>query len=77
MRVTLPVGISLLDWADQITLDLENQMQPRKLLNVLEWQDWAVQFTVYGTLPGDQPPNPYQFDNWRDWAERFCDAVET
>jgi hypothetical protein len=21
-------------------------------------------------------PVPYSYDNWRDWAERFCQALE-
>lgn len=73
--VTLPIGIGLIDWTDQVSLDLEKYTTARKLMDETKWQDWAVQFSAYGFLPGDQPPNPYGFDDWREWAERFCEAV--
>lgn len=58
-------------------MDLDGISTPTKLMDETKWQDWAVQFFNYGVLPGDAPPNPYMFDDWREWAERFCDALET
>jgi hypothetical protein len=75
MIVTLPIGIGLIDWADQITLDLDDFVMPFKLMDENNWQEWAAQFCAYGTLPGSQPPNPYMFNDWQEWAQRFCEAL--
>ncbi len=36
-----------------------------------EWQDWAM--GVFGGADplGQDVPDPYSFDNWKDWAERL------
>lgn len=75
IRITLPTGMELLDWSSQLALDLDNFGPPEKLINELEWQDWATQF-VGGLSMEDTIPIPYQFSDWREWAERFCQAVE-
>lgn len=74
MNLTLPRGLSLQDWTDQIVLDLDNYGAFGKLLSD-NWQDWGVQFIANTGLSGFNPPNPYQFDNWQDWAERFINAL--
>jgi hypothetical protein len=39
------------------------------------WQSWAMQF-LNNTSLKENFPLPYQFEDWRDWAERFCQAAE-
>lgn len=40
-----------------------------------DWRDWGTlfcrdpQFVLLGA------PNPYNFTDWRDWAERLADAL--
>jgi hypothetical protein len=72
--ITLPIGIGLMDWADQVTMDFENKVIPQKLLNEDEWQLWANQFLEMPDISKNNPPDPYSFDNWKDWAERFCEV---
>lgn len=76
MRITttLPVGIELRDWADQITLDLDPYGTFGRLDDEDKWQDWAMQFLNNTTLKNNFPV-PYNFDNWKDWAERFCQVL--
>lgn len=74
MRITLPYGLVLQDWADQLSLDLDPYGAIRRLDDVSKWQDWAVQFVVSTRLP-QNAPNPYDFSNWQDWAERFCEVT--
>lgn len=74
-NVTLPVNMTLRDWADTVTYDLQPYILPQVLLDETKWQDWAVVLVATTTLSGNNPPNPYQFDNWQDWAMRFCNAV--
>lgn len=72
--ITRPTGMALRDWADQIVLDLDNYGAFGKLMNENDWQNWAVQFLNNTTL-GRNFPIPYAFDDWRDWAERFSQAL--
>ena len=75
IRVTLPFGMSLMDWADQIALDLDPYGTFGRIMSEDEWQNWAVQFLNTMSLK-ENLPNPYQFDDWREWAERFCQTIE-
>ncbi|MGI9143373.1 MAG: hypothetical protein ACR2IJ_09325 [Fluviibacter sp.] len=71
INLTLPQGLELRDWADQIILDIDNQVVFGKLMDDANWQDWAVQFVGNVGLSRYNPPMPYQFDDWKLWAERF------
>lgn len=75
LRVTLPSGLGLRDWADQIALDLDPYGALGRLDEEERWQDWGMQFLNNMTLK-ENLPIPYNFENWRDWAERFCQALE-
>lgn len=68
--ITRPHGLTVSDWADQVVLDLDRYGAFSKIVDG-DWQNWGVQFLNNGTL-GRAMPNPYGFDNWIDWAERFC-----
>lgn len=75
LRVTLPTGMGLRDWADQITLDLDPYGTFGRLDDEDQWQNWAMQFLNNMTLR-ENFPIPYSFENWREWAERFCQVSE-
>lgn len=66
--------MALRDWADQIVLDLETYGAFGRLDDDARWQDWALQFFNNTTL-GRNLPNPYQFTDWREWAERFIQML--
>lgn len=72
MRVTLPTGMDLHDWADQVCLDL-GSYGPIGKLSGDDWQGWAVQMMV--NVASRNMPSPYGYENWREWAERFCGAL--
>lgn len=72
--ITRPTGMELRDWADQVVLDLDRYGAFGRLENEAEWRDWAVQFLNNTTL-GRNPPNPYQFADWREWAERLAQLL--
>ena len=72
--ITRPSYMKLQDWADQMSIDLDQYGAFGRLQDERMWQDWAVQFLNNTTL-GRNLPNPYSFDNWQDWAERFCQAL--
>ena len=75
VRITLPIGMELRDWADQIALDLDSYGALSRLDDIENWQNWAMQF-LNNTSLGRNFPIPYDFDDWREWAERFCQTAE-
>ena len=75
MRVTLPTGMELRDWADQITLDLDSYGTFGRLDIEENWQDWAMQFLNNLSLK-ENFPVPYSYEDWKEWAERFCQVIE-
>ena len=75
IRITLPTGMGLTDWADQIALDLDPYGAFGRLQDEARWQDWGMQFVNNASLK-ENIPIPYNFDNWQDWADRFCQTVE-
>jgi hypothetical protein len=74
MIVTLPTNMELLDWAAQVVLDLDPYGAFGRLDREEDWQNWAVQF-LNNTTIGRNPPTPYAYEEWRDWAERFCQCL--
>ena len=74
VNVTLPTGMSLRDWADQITLDLDPYGAFGRLDVEDQWQNWAMQFLNNMSLR-ENFPVPYNYKNWREWAERFCQVL--
>ena len=72
--ITLPTYMSLRDWADQIVLDLDPYGRIGNLQDDTKWQDWGMQIINNTSLP-ETIPVPYYFDDWRDWAERFCQVL--
>lgn len=74
VTITRPQGMELRDWADQIILDLDAYGSFGRLNNDAEWQDWAMQYFNNSAL-GRNFPLPYDFKDWREWAERFAQML--
>lgn len=63
---------SVVEWADRMTFLLEPQIeQVFRLDDPEQWRVWAMQTFGEPDNLGQDSPDPYQFDNWRDWAERL------
>lgn len=71
--ITRPTGMRLEDWADCVCLDLSPYGVLGKMQNDA-WQDWGVQLFNNQAL-GKNVPNPYNFTDWLEWAERVCETV--
>lgn len=74
ITVTLPTGMTLRDWADQIALDLDPYGAFGRLDDEAQWQNWGMQFLNNLSLK-ENFPIPYNYADWREWAERFCQVV--
>jgi hypothetical protein len=42
-----------------------------KLEDPDKWQDWAVSLIGDPDDIGQDAPDPYQYDDWREWASLF------
>jgi hypothetical protein len=74
LSVTLPVGIGLKDWANCLITDFIAFGAFDPLDDETKWQDWATQFLNATNLIEDFP-DPYMYDDWRKWAERFVQTT--
>jgi hypothetical protein len=71
-----PVGMSLLEWADAVILTTNDAWSFGKLVDETEWQNWAVGFVRASPFTQRILPDPYQFDDWQDWARRVYPMLE-
>ena len=74
LSVTLPVGIGLKDWANCLITDFIAFGAFDPLDDETKWLDWATQFLNATNLIEDFP-DPYMYDDWREWAERFVQTT--
>jgi hypothetical protein len=74
VSVVLPTYMSLSDWADQTLLNFDKYGAMKRLEDEALWQDWAMQF-LNNTALKENFPVPYDFDDWQEWAERFCQVI--
>lgn len=71
-----PRGMSVMEWTDRMTIVLDEMVIPEKLLDPAQWREWATNIIDTPNFEGQNVPNPYQFDDWREWAMRFNQVVE-
>jgi len=71
---TLPAFMGLRDWADAMAIDLQSYgIVPR--LDDDDWQNWAARLLQVLPQYNGLAPDPYAFDDWREWAVYFNDAL--
>jgi len=66
-----PAHMQLRDWADAIILSVVDAWSYGRLDNEDDWQAWGTTFIRADKFVQLNPPDPYEYDNWRDWAERM------
>jgi hypothetical protein len=73
-----PRGIdSFIDWADYMYPDLEQYGTVVKMMPGGNWQDWAAGLLAVNKIAESSAPNPYQFDDWKLWAMRFIQTLNS
>jgi hypothetical protein len=70
-----PRGMNVTQWTDFMTQSLTGLSQPPRLDNPTDWQIWALTVNQSPRIATFNPPNPLEFTNWRQWAERFIQTV--
>jgi hypothetical protein len=76
MLIARPNGLTFDRWAAEVSLQLEAIGLASNRPDENRWQEWAVSAISIPQLSQFNPPNPYQFNHWQDWAERFILGVE-
>lgn len=71
-----PVGMTLPQWADAVILTVNDAWSFGKIADPAKWQDWAVGFVRASPFAQRVLPDPYQFNDWREWAMRVYPMLE-
>jgi hypothetical protein len=66
-----PRTVDLQFWADSVVFDLEEFGPIGRLENESEWKDWGAGLIGINGISQRNPPSPYQYDDWKEWAIRF------
>ena len=43
----------------------------------LDWKSWAAGLLAIDVFVNEATPDPYQFDDWQDWAAALVNAVNS
>lgn len=71
-----PVDMDVIEWADKmVPFLLPYGGFTTKLEDPERWQDWASAVIMINNEWQGTAPNPFQFTDWRDWAERFLETA--
>lgn len=74
--LTDPRYHKLQDWADYTVFDLEKYGPIPRLMSEKEWQNWGAGIISINGISQQNPPSPYQFDDWHEWAYRFYEMLD-
>lgn len=70
-----PRDMSVKEWCDYMVLELDVFGAAPILLDPDKWKDWARVVIEFPGVSKFGPPRPESFDDWRQWAIRFNQAV--
>ncbi len=80
MSIINPTGFqNVIEWADFMTGALGFLADPicgsdpnyERLDDPEKWQDWAMGLFGGVDALGQDAPDPFAYDDWREWAERL------
>lgn len=71
-----PYGMTIIEWADAVVLATQDVWSLGRLDDESDWQNWAVGLVRAPEVARRAPPDPYQFNDWREWAERVYPMLE-
>jgi hypothetical protein len=70
-----PRNMEVMEWTDKMTPFLNTYGDVGKLEGPENWQNWAVGVILINQQWQSVAPNPYQYVDWREWAERFLQVI--
>ena len=71
-----PVDMDVMEWTDKmVPFLLPYGGFTEKLEDPTHWKQWANAVILINNQWQGVAPHPDQFDDWRDWAERFLQTT--
>lgn len=67
----MPRGLTASEWAGQMTVTLSRFGVVPSLTDDSLWQEWANVVANFPVIDASYPPDPYAFEEFAEWAERF------
>jgi|TARA_R110000868_G_scaffold14677_1_gene68044 hypothetical protein len=71
-----PRNMTVNEWTDAMTYQLERYGTVGKLMNTSDWQGWGLGVVSFFEVGKQNPPNPLEYDDWLEWAFAFTRAVQ-
>lgn len=72
-----PRDMDVMSWTAQMAINLDAVGPIQTLLAPNRWQDWGAHLLAIASLSGILIPDPYQFDDWREWAMRTNEGLDS
>lgn len=66
--------MTLKEWADAATYAMLNY--PNSWGMADDWQQWGMVFFTDPFLSRYDPPNPYDYTDWQEWARRLATSMQ-
>jgi hypothetical protein len=70
-----PRHMTVADWTDSMTYSLEKYGTISRLDDPEKWQTWALGVVSFFAVGAQNPPNPMEYTDWKEWAFAFTRAV--
>jgi hypothetical protein len=71
-----PRYMGVIEWTDRMLPELiKNGGDVGRLDDPEQWREWARSVILINNEWQGETPNPYQFDDWQDWAQRFLQVT--
>ena len=70
-----PRGMSVVQWTDAASVTLASLGPIPALYEEEDWPLWAETVMTIPEIAIYSPPDPRRFNSWRDWAQRFVEAI--
>ena len=71
-----PRGMTVIEWTDRMVPELiKFGGDVGRLDNPNDWQNWARSVILINNQWQGETPNPYQFTDWQEWAQRFLQVT--
>ena len=71
----IPVNMTVIEWTDQMTEYVDQYGDIIKRSDPNDWQFWALSVILSNEQWEAQVPNPFDYSDWREWAELFIGNV--
>ena len=70
-----PRGMTPMEWTQAYSIDLERFGSVPNLQSNEGWQGWGSALSLLASLSGIILPNPYEYSDWQEWAQRLNETL--